>query len=56
MLKTMGLQLIIYLIKHETNLTSTELDNVSIFQTAGKAKHKKKKKGAKMGAILELRK
>ena len=34
-LKTMRFQLIIQLIKHGTNLTSIELDSVSIFQTAG---------------------
>ena len=41
-LKTMRLQLIIYLIMHGTNLTSMELGSVSIFQTASLAKHKKK--------------
>ena len=34
-LKTMRLQLIIYLIMHETNLTSIALGSVSIFQLAG---------------------
>ena len=33
--KTMRYQLIIHLIKHGTNLTSIELDSVSIFQTVG---------------------
>ena len=40
-LKTMRFQLIIHLIKHETNLTSIELDSVSIFHTAGLGKKKK---------------
>ena len=34
-LKTMRLQLIIYLIMHETNLTSIALGSVSIFQLVG---------------------
>ena len=42
MLKTMRLQLVILSIMHETTLTSTELDSVSVFQLVGKAKHKKK--------------
>ena len=33
--KTMRFQLIIHLIKHGTNLTSIQLDSVSIFQTVG---------------------
>ena len=52
----MRLQLIIDLIMHGTNLTSIALSSVSIFQLVGKAKPKKKKKGAKMGTIFELRK
>ena len=32
--KTARIQLIIHLTRHGINLTSTELDNVSIFQTA----------------------
>ena len=34
-LKKMRFQLITHLIKHGTNLTSIELDSVSIFQTVG---------------------
>ena len=45
--KAIRIQLIIHSIRHGTNLTSTELDNVSTFQTASKAKHKK------MGVIFE---
>ena len=41
--KAIGILLIIHLIKHGTNLTSIELDNVSTFQTASWAKHNKKK-------------
>ena len=33
--KLARIQLIIHLIKHGTNLTSIELDKVSIFQTTG---------------------
>ena len=43
MLKTMRLQLVIHSIMHGTTLTLTELDSVSVFQLAGKAKKKKKK-------------
>ena len=35
MSKSIRIQLIIHSIKHETNLTSIELDKVSIFQLAG---------------------
>ena len=41
MLKAMRLQLVIHSIMHATTLTLTELDSVSVFQLAGKAKHKK---------------
>ena len=41
-LKTMRLQLIIYLIMHGTNLTSIALSSVSIFQLVGKTKPQKK--------------
>ena len=47
MLKTMRLQLAINSIMHGTTLTLTELNSVSVFQLAGKAKHKKKKKKKK---------
>ena len=40
-LKATRIQLIIHSIRHETNLTSIELDNVSTFQNIRKAKHKK---------------
>ena len=41
-LKIMRLQLVIHSIMHGTTLTLTKLDSVSVFQLAGKAKHKKK--------------
>ena len=50
-LKTMIFQLNIHLIKHETNLTSIELDSVSIFETAGEAKHKKNGAIFKTGSV-----
>ena len=39
--KSIRIQLIIYSTKHGTNLTSIELDKVSIFQTMSYAKHTK---------------
>ena len=41
MLKTMRLQLVILSIMHETTLTSTELDNVSVFQLVARQNTKK---------------
>ena len=45
-LKTMRFQLIIHLIKHGTNLTSIELESVSIFTLRARQNTKKKKKWA----------
>ena len=46
--KETRIQLIIHSIRHTTNLTSTELDNVSIFQFASWAPQKEKKRFLKM--------
>ena len=49
--KSTKVQLIIHSARHGTNITSIELDKVSIFQTMGEAQHKNF--GYKMGLKFE---